>query len=232
VDVASSEDHIIWFEGGDQASDNVLDIAPPFRFTHSFAPPDAHIVFIGSFSVRKMTQFHWLDDAIHDHGGAEAGSQSQEEHLSSLITPQCLHGSVVDEFYRTSQCGFKVESDPPSPEVARFRNRLTTENHTRIANRYSLVFPAISSLKTPQTISLAVIEDPEANSPMICWPATRSLTWFPPMSMTMTCINTFQRLRPHCQILVHDSLGLLKDAAQMIRSAKALGINLVDILCS
>ena len=43
-------------------------------------------------------QLHRLDNAIHDHGGAQAGPQTQKEHFATLVAPQGLHGGVIDDF--------------------------------------------------------------------------------------------------------------------------------------
>ena len=93
-----------------------------------------------------MAQLHRLDDAVDDHGGAEAGSQSQKEHLSALIATQGLHGRVVDDLDRAAERGVEVESNPAGPQVMRFRNRLTSKNRARVADRYGLKIPALGRL--------------------------------------------------------------------------------------
>jgi hypothetical protein len=50
--------------------------------------------------VRQVAEFR-LDDAIHDHGRPEACPQSEEQHFTSLVTAQGLHGRVVYKPYGT-----------------------------------------------------------------------------------------------------------------------------------
>jgi hypothetical protein len=147
VNVASPEDHIVGFEGSKQACDNVLDVMPPFLFPYTLQPPDPYVVLVRALSVGKMAQLHRLDDAVHDHGGPEAGPQSQEEHLSPLVAPQGLHGRVVDELDGIPKRGLKVETDPAGREVMWFRNRLASENRARIADRHHVVFPSLGSFR-------------------------------------------------------------------------------------
>ncbi len=88
-----------------------------------------------------MTQFHWLDDAIHNHRGSETGTQAQEKQLAALIASQGLHGRIIYELQRTSERLFKVKSEPPGREVMRFRHRSVPDHRSRIANRYRVILP-------------------------------------------------------------------------------------------
>lgn len=66
--VAAPEHDLLGLEGGDQARDHVSDMSPPFLLTVSFQSATADIVLVGSFPVRKVTQFHGLDNAVVDQG--------------------------------------------------------------------------------------------------------------------------------------------------------------------
>ena len=94
--VASAQNDVVGFEGGDQAAHHVRDIAPPFLLALLLQSPNAHVILVGALLVRQMAQFHRLDDAIHNHGGTEAGSQAQEEHLAALVASQaCMAASLM-----------------------------------------------------------------------------------------------------------------------------------------
>src|SRR5262249_26600537 len=83
----------------------------------------ADVIFVGPFLVWKMAQFHRLYDTIADHRGTEAGSQSEEQHLATLVTSQGLHGCIVDHLDGVLKGGFKLEANPPFREVVRFGER-------------------------------------------------------------------------------------------------------------
>src|SRR5690349_6394788 len=98
-------------------------MAPPFLLASLLQASLSHIILIGAPLVRKMSQLHGLDDPIHDHGGTEAGSQANEKHLSTFVTPQRLQCGVVDNFHRAIECLFKVVSHPSASESMRLCNR-------------------------------------------------------------------------------------------------------------
>ena len=96
-----------------------------------------------------MAEFHRLDDAVYDHGGAEASAQAEEKHLASLIATERLHGGIVDDFDGTSERSFEVESHPARPEIVGFQNRLAAEDRARIADRDRLAFPVFRRVANP-----------------------------------------------------------------------------------
>src|SRR5438876_5490641 len=97
LNVAATEDYVLGFEGGDQLGDHVGNVFPPFLLAVSIKSALADVVLKRALSIGKMCQLHWLDNAIDDHGGAQAGAQAQKEHFPSLVAPQGLHGGIIDD---------------------------------------------------------------------------------------------------------------------------------------
>src|SRR5262249_14628104 len=116
-------------------------MAPPFLFSPLFQAALSNVILIGSFLVWKMAQLHRLYDTIADHRGTEAGSQSEEQHLATLVTSQGLHGCIVDHLDGVLKGGFKLEANPPFREVVRFGERPIAEHGTRVAHRHHVVLP-------------------------------------------------------------------------------------------
>ena len=81
-----------------------------------------------------MAQFHRLDDAIHNHGGAETSPQAEEKQFPALIASQRLHSRIIDELQRAPERLSKVKPDPPSREVMRVRYWPVPQNRPRIAH--------------------------------------------------------------------------------------------------
>src|SRR5262245_28305163 len=93
-----------------------------------------------------MTKLHGFHDAVHDHGGTETGTQTQEEHLSALVAPQSLHSGIIDDFDGTYKRGFEVEPGPPASEVIGVRKRSISDDQPRIADGYRIILPVPDEL--------------------------------------------------------------------------------------
>ena len=146
LDVSSPQDDVVGFEGGDQAGDDVRDIAPPFLLADPLQSADAHVVLVGAFPVRKMAQLHRLDDTLDNHGGTQTGPQSQEQHLAALVAPQGLHGRIVDNLDRAAEGGLIVEPDPTRDKVMRLGNRPAMQNRSRVADGHHVILPVPGKL--------------------------------------------------------------------------------------
>jgi hypothetical protein len=140
--VPSPEDDIFGFEGSDETCDHVRDVTSPLPLSHSLQRSDPHVVLVGALPVREVAELHRLDDAIDDHGRPEAGSQPEEEQLSSPVAAQGLHGRVVDELDGTPECAFEVEADPAPRQVVRLRHRPTAKDRAGVADRRRVETPA------------------------------------------------------------------------------------------
>src|SRR6266550_7811483 len=56
----------------------------------------AGFIFERRFLVRKMSQLHGFHDAIHNHRGPKAGSQTEEQHLAAaFVTSERLHRGII-----------------------------------------------------------------------------------------------------------------------------------------
>src|SRR6266567_5496554 len=144
VDVATAEHDILGLEGCDQARDHVRDILAPFLLAVPVQSATADIVLVGCFPVGKVAQLHGLDNAAHNHRRTETGSQAEEEHLPTLVAAQCLHGCIVDNLDRATECGVIIEPDPATTQIVGLRYRPVMEHHPRIAHRHHVVLPPLS----------------------------------------------------------------------------------------
>src|SRR5580698_344511 len=79
--IAAAEDRVFRLQGGDEVGHDIRDLLPPLVLAQTVETPLADVVFKRSFLIRHVPEFHRLDHAIHDHRGAEAGAESQEQHL-------------------------------------------------------------------------------------------------------------------------------------------------------
>src|SRR5262249_60458485 len=96
-----------------------------------------------------MTQLHWLDNAVHNHGGTQARSQAQEKHLAALVAAQSLHGRVIDNLDLAAEGSSIVEPDPTRTEMMRFCYRPTMQDGPWIADRHGVVLPVPGRLLDP-----------------------------------------------------------------------------------
>src|SRR5262245_37578515 len=123
VDVATSQDNILRFKRDRKTLDNVEYIVPPFLHAVFIERSNSDVVFEHGIPGQQLTEHHWLDNAVHEQGGAEACSKTEEEHFPDLVAAQRLHGSVVQHFDRPPECSFKIETGPPSSQIPGLRNR-------------------------------------------------------------------------------------------------------------
>src|SRR5262249_16891670 len=129
--VSATEDHIVGFEGRDQALHDLLNMALPFLSPLPLPPSVPHVVLECAFLVVKPAQLQRFDDSIQYHGGAKAGAQSKEQHLAALVSSQGLHGRVVDDLNGKVECSLEIKPHPPGTKVDGFRHRLTAQNRPR-----------------------------------------------------------------------------------------------------
>ena len=64
--IASAQYHVVRFESGNHASYHVLDMAPPLFLAMLFQSNESDVALVRSLFVRQMTEFHGLDNAIHN----------------------------------------------------------------------------------------------------------------------------------------------------------------------
>jgi len=76
--------------------------------------------------------------------GAKASAQAEEQHAAAAVAAECLHGSVVDDFDRTTERLLEVETDPPGPEVRRFVKRFSAHDGSGVSDGDDRVIPVAS----------------------------------------------------------------------------------------
>src|SRR6516162_5702030 len=99
-------------------------MALPFLSTETFQPAGTDIVLERAFLIVEPAKLQWLDDAIHDHGGAEARAQSHEQHLASLVAAEGLHGRVVDDLHGMGERSGEIKPHPSPTKIAWLRHGL------------------------------------------------------------------------------------------------------------
>ncbi len=88
-----------------------------------------------------MGKFKWDDDAVEDHGRAKASAYAKEEHSTTLITAESLHGSVVDESKGLAEGLLIGEVDPSRGEVMRLCEGMIVDDGAGIAYGNAVVVP-------------------------------------------------------------------------------------------
>src|SRR5262245_44757744 len=88
-----------------------------------------------------MTEFHRFDDAIHDHGGAQSGSEPQEQHLAPLVTSQGLHRGIIDKLHWPLEGSREIETNPTGSKIVRLTDRSPSKNRAWVTNGYRIVLP-------------------------------------------------------------------------------------------
>ena len=68
LNIASAQYHIVRFKSCDHASHHVFDIAPPLFLAALFQSGESDVALVRSLFVRQVTEFHGLDNAIHNKG--------------------------------------------------------------------------------------------------------------------------------------------------------------------
>lgn len=66
LNIAPAQYHVVRFESGDHASHHVLDMVPPLFLAVLFQSGESDVALVRSLFVRQMTEFHGLDNAIHN----------------------------------------------------------------------------------------------------------------------------------------------------------------------
>src|ERR1700686_5499624 len=140
-DVATTYYDIFGLKCRDQTFDHVFhEIAPAF-LAEALEAQVAHVIFVGAFLIRQVTEFHRFDNAVYDHRRTESCSQSQEQHLAAPVTAERLHRRIIDNPNRQAERQRKIESQPARSQVVRFGDGTIVEYRPGKANGYDVVGP-------------------------------------------------------------------------------------------
>ena len=146
MDVAAAENYVVGFKGGNQSFHHIRDVLPPFLLAKLLQTANPDIILERRFFVRQMAQFHRFEDAVHNHGGTEAGAQSEEQHPAAPVTPQGLHGGVIDDFHRALERRPIIKSDPALAQVKRFGEGPVMTDRPGVAEGHRTILPILREL--------------------------------------------------------------------------------------
>jgi hypothetical protein len=83
--VATAQDDVFWLKGSGKTLHDVGDLSPPFFLAQTLHPCSPDIVLERlTLPIGKVTEFHWLKNAVDDHGGAQTCPKPQKEHSPPL----------------------------------------------------------------------------------------------------------------------------------------------------
>jgi hypothetical protein len=116
--VPAAEHDVIHEEGGDEEVDDVEHVLSPAALAElrPSRRPDVVLVRL-AVSIRKVRELEWNHGSVADHRAPEAGAESEEEHLPSVVAAECLHRRVVDHAHGAAERSREVEADPTPAEV-------------------------------------------------------------------------------------------------------------------
>jgi hypothetical protein len=141
--IATAHDDVFGLHGGFEKFDDDADMFAPFFLAHLLKGRGADVLFVGVFvAVGEMGQLQGLEGAIDDHGRAQAGAQSQKEHVPAAVAAQGLHGGVVHHLGGFSKGAFEIEFDPALGEVVGLGDGLAIAGGTGAADGDGVVLPA------------------------------------------------------------------------------------------
>src|SRR6202021_523845 len=122
--------------------DDVGDPLPPLLRAQTFEAGRSRIILEGpALVIRQMAELHRLQNAINDHGGAKARSESEEQHSPAFVAAESLHQRVVDHLRRTAKSFCKIKADPATAEVMRLGQGSVVSDRSGISDRNDVVRP-------------------------------------------------------------------------------------------
>ena len=128
--VAATEDNIIGDERKFQLLDTVKHFLAPRFFAKPLKPVYAEPVFnFAMFAVGQITELERQKVAIPNKGRAETGAQPKKKHMAPNVTPQRLHGGVVNDPSGLFERATKIEPDPTFAEMFRFLDDLAVAHN-------------------------------------------------------------------------------------------------------
>src|SRR2546425_6283432 len=134
MNIASTQHDIVRSEGSNQLLNDVSDKASPFFLAVLLQATDADVVLKGGLFVGQVAKLHWLDNSIDNHGGTKASSETEEQHLAALVTPERLHRCIIHDVNRTFEGFFKVKTGPSFAKISWLRNTPVPDVRTRITH--------------------------------------------------------------------------------------------------
>src|SRR5580700_11957211 len=134
--VSAAQHHVVRIQRGLQLLGNFGHTAAPLFCSHSFEAAQSQIVLVAfAVFIGQMRQLHGLQNSVDDHRRSQPGSQSEKQHPAAFVTPNRLHGGIVQDFYRAAKRFLKFESHPTRAQVVRLAKRMPIDDGPRIAER-------------------------------------------------------------------------------------------------
>ncbi len=140
--IAAAEDDIIDDEGACKDRGDAIEGGLPFFLAEAVTTGAAEHVLEGALLVvGELAKLEGDKDVIQDGGGAETGAEAEEEHASTFIAAEGLHGGVVDELAGLWECGVVIELDPAASEIVRLAGGAVADDGDGEAEGDGVVVP-------------------------------------------------------------------------------------------
>src|SRR4029453_6314636 len=145
-DIASANNGVVGLKRGNETGHHIGNVTAPFLLAVALQSGPTHVVLVGALLVWQVTELHGLHHAVHNYGRSKARSETEKEHLAALVAAQGLHGRIVDDLHRMTECCGEIEPDPSASQVGGFSDWPPGKNRTRRPDPNSVIVPAPAEL--------------------------------------------------------------------------------------
>ena len=145
--IAPAQYDVVRLQSCLETVDDVPYIPPPLFLAEAFEPCQTYVIFIRAmFPVGKVCQLHGHERSLDDESTAKPGPKSEEEHTASIVAPQCLHGSVIDDTDGAVKNLAEVKFGPAFAEIVWLAHDSVAYYRPGIPYRNAVVAPARDEL--------------------------------------------------------------------------------------
>ena len=87
LNVATTQDDFLRLQGFAKLLHNFAHVLFPLLSAQPLQTTNPDIVFVClAILVRQVGHFHWLEQAIHNHGGAQTCTKTEKKHVPVFVT--------------------------------------------------------------------------------------------------------------------------------------------------
>ncbi len=128
LDIATADHHVVRIDRRDELIHDFEHGVSPTVEPVPLESGLARVVLEALVPKGHMPEFKRLKLPVLHHGRSEARPKAEKEHATAVVTPEGLHGGVIEHANRAPECGLKVESDPASTEIRWIEQRSPTHH--------------------------------------------------------------------------------------------------------